>query len=297
MRVKTSNRIMAVVLGILLLLSVVGCGQNPQQAQPTPQKNLTPEEKLQAALAGVQALESVHVFWDTEMDMTNIDGDTIYRDTMEFEYFDEPLRTRVHAKNDAGSEQTHLLEYVEEDKKIYWHTQTDGEWATTDCSYMQYEIYLPHYRIKNTMEILLNEVKEFEHLGEEELNGVKADKFRIVVDQKNTEDILDAASMTGTVRNATIEYDVTSQSELFFGLEDVTATVWLDQATSLPLRFEIDLQPNVKALYQKYFDMRVLYNEIFEDEKEVTVNKATFVLDCSDFNNVEDFGEIASLMQ
>lgn len=257
----------AVALAAALVVSLTACTGGSKDASAT----------VQAAAKKMQEVKSMDAVMTMEMDMS-VAGESLAISTiMNSTSFTDPLKCWVDLSMDMGTlGNMDMTVYAEESGENYTlYTGMDGQWVVQDVTAEE----LGQYDAHSSMDIYLENSSNFTSAGTEELAGGTADKYTGVIKGKSIKQALQASGALNNLGALTMGADT---EDLFSDLGDMPITIWVDQASGYPVRYEMDMS----EIMQKLMSDAMSATSSDSENPEISL---TMSIECSNFNNATDF--------
>ena len=262
---KTPARILAVAIAILLALSLSACGDSFESA-------------MTRAVSEMQDVESLHMDMVMGIDMSlSADGQTLEMPIsmdMSMDTINEPLTARATMNMNVIQQPVSVEYYVERSGEGYmmYANMDGGGWEAAAVD----ETELGQFSAVEGVEFYLQCASAFEKVGEEEINGSTASRYEGEVPADMLSEALERSGAYGMLEPVGLDESAgVSGSEA--GLE---LTIWLDEETGLPVRYEIDMA----ALMDELMETALAAVSM---EIDVDIGEACVSVTLSDFNGID----------
>ena len=262
----------AVLLAALMLASVwlVGCG-----------------ERSRPAKENIVTAKSVRLHMTTDMAF-DLQGETTSM-TMKMEEActQDPLSAEVTMTMDMGSlgKMDTTMYLVQEGKEYVSYTKVSGGiLGDEDVGWSQSTIDvtdLKQYNAMDNAKLYLDVLNSFQSAGKEAIGSYNTIRYDGKVTGQDISKMLD--TLGDNVSSMLSTADTSTMADLFSQLDGIPMSVWIDQKTALPVRYEMDLSGMVNQL------MRTMINALGSLSSEAVdfqVSKARVTVECSDYNAV-----------
>lgn len=267
----------AVLLAALMLASVwlVGCGER------------NPDELWAAAKENIVTTKSARLHMTMDMAF-DLQGETTSM-TMKMEEActQDPLSAEVTMTMDMGSlgKMDTTMYLVQEDKEYVSYTKVSGGiLGDEDVGWSQSTIDvtdLKQYNAMDNAKLYLDVLNSFQSAGKEAIGSYNTIRYDGKVTGQDISKMLD--TLGDNVSSMLSTADASTMADLFSQLDGIPMSVWIDQKTALPVRYEMDLSGMVNQL------MRTMINALSSLSSEAVdfqVSKARVTVECSDYNAV-----------
>lgn len=267
----------AVLLAALMLASVwlVGCGErSPEELWATAKENIVTTKSAR-----------LHMTMDMAFDLQ---GETTSM-TMKMDEActQDPLSAEVNMTMDMGSlgKMDTTMYLVQEGKEYVSYTKVSGGILDDeDVGWSQSTIDvtdLKQYNAMDNAKLYLDVLNSFQSAGKEAIGSYNTIRYDGKVTGQDISKMLD--TLGDNVSSMLSTADASTMADLFSQLDGIPMSVWIDQKTALPVRYEMDLSGMVNQL------MRTMINALGSLSSEAVdfqVSKARVTVECSDYNAV-----------
>ena len=267
----------AVLLAALMLASVwlVGCGER------------SPEELWATAKENIVTAKSVRLHMTMDMAF-DLQGETTSM-TMKMDEActQDPLSAEVNMTMDMGGlgKMDTTMYLVQEGKEYVSYTKVSGGiLGDEDVGWSQSTIDvtdLKQYNAMDNAKLYLDVLNSFQSAGKEAIGSYNTIRYDGKVTGQDISKMLD--TLGDNVSSMLSTADASTMADLFSQLDGIPMSVWIDQKTALPVRYEMDLSGMVNQL------MRTMINALGSLSSEAVdfqVSKARVTVECSDYNAV-----------
>ena len=267
----------AVLLAALMLASVwlVGCGErSPEELWATAKENIVTAKSAR-----------LHMTMDMAFDLQ---GETTSM-TMKMDEActQDPLSAEVNMTMDMGGlgKMDTTMYLVQEGKEYVSYTKVSGGiLGDEDVGWSQSTIDvtdLKQYNAMDNAKLYLDVLNSFQSAGKEAIGSYNTIRYDGKVTGQDISKMLD--TLGDNVSSMLSTSDASTMADLFSQLDGIPMSVWIDQKTALPVRYEMDLSGMVNQL------MRTMINALSSLSSEAVdfqVSKARVTVECSDYNAV-----------
>lgn len=267
----------AVLLAALMLASVwlVGCGER------------SPEELWATAKENIVTAKSVRLHMTMDMAF-DLQGETTSM-TMKMDEActQDPLSAEVNMTMDMGGlgKMDTTMYLVQEGKEYVSYTKVSGGilgdedvgWSRSTIDVTD----LKQYNAMDNAKLYLDVLNSFQSAGKEAIGSHNTIRYDGKVTGQDISKMLD--TLGDNVSSMLSTADASTMADLFSQLDGIPMSVWIDQKTALPVRYEMDLSGMVNQL------MRTMINALGSLSSEAVdfqVSKARVTVECSDYNAV-----------
>lgn len=268
---KFGKRTAAFALSAALALSLAACGSGTEKSTGD----------IATALEKINAVKSLEATMVMEMDMSLMGQSMETETAMNMVCFNDPMKLKADMTMDMGELGSFTMNmYAAMDGDNYTVYMNDGSaWTseTVDMSYLQ------QYDAQESMNLYLESGDDYTLEGTEEINGSTANKFTGVIRGDALEEVLAASGATSSLESSVGDLDL---SELYSDLGDLPITVWVDQESSYPVRYAMDMTELMQGIMEKSMAAAGGEGDI---SGTLTVDKVSLIMDCFNFDNATDF--------
>ena len=260
------TRALALALAALCALALPACGQESF------------ESAMARAIREMQDVESMHVDMSAEIDMSlSLEGESLELPLamdMSMDSYTEPLLAHADMDMSLLGQDFSVEYYIEQGGEgLSAYASADGaSWAPMELD----EASLGQFSAADSVAFYLRCASAFEKAGEEEINGSTASRYEGEVPADMLSEALERSGAYGMLESVGLDESAgVSGSEA--GLE---LTIWLDEETGLPVRYEIDMA----ALMDELMETALAAVSM---EIDVDIGEACVSVTLSDFNGID----------
>lgn len=267
----------AVLLAALMLASVwlVGCGER------------SPEELWATAKENIVTAKSVRLHMTMDMAF-DLQGETTSM-TMKMDEActQDPLSAEVNMTMDMGGlgKMDTTMYLVQEDKEYVSYTKVSGGiLGDEDVGWSQSTIDvtdLKQYNAMDNAKLYLDVLNSFQSAGKEAIGSYNTIRYDGKVTGQDISKMLD--TLGDNVSSMLSTSDASTMADLFSQLDGIPMSVWIDQKTALPVRYEMDLSSMVNELMSTMINA---LGSLSSEAVDFQVSKARVTVECSDYNAV-----------
>lgn len=249
------------------------------EAQP----DVDPMEEAMKNMESVTNLEAQMIM---DMDMTvSAEGQEQAVEsttTMDMVCFNDPVKIKLDMTMDMGAQgSTNMQVYVmPSDSGTYTMYMYDGQsWTSGEAS----EADFAEYDARNSMLGYIGDGSKYTQEGTEQVNGANAYKYSYVLTEAELKEQMQESGALDSVSQ--LGLDVSQVDSMLDDLGDVTAYVWIDEATYYPVKYEMDMTTVMDTLMKNML-------EAMGDQAEgvsMSVPEMKISMTCSNFNSATDF--------
>ena len=254
---------------------LVGCGER------------NPDELWAAAKENIVTTKSARLHMTMDMAF-DLQGETTSM-TMKMEEActQDPLSAEVNMTMDMGGlgKMDTTMYLVQEGKEYVSYTKVSGGiLGDEDVGWSQSTIDvtdLKQYNAMDNAKLYLDVLNSFQSAGKEAIGSYNTIRYDGKVTGQDISKMLD--TLGDNVSSMLSTADASTMADLFSQLDGIPMSVWIDQKTALPVRYEMDLSGMVNQL------MRTMINALSSLSSEAVdfqVSKARVTVECSDYNAV-----------
>lgn len=267
----------AVLLAALMLASVwlVGCGER------------NPDELWAAAKENIVTTKSARLHMTMDMAF-DLQGETTSM-TMKMEEActQDPLSAEVTMTMDMGSlgKMDTTMYLVQEGKEYVSYTKVSGGilgdedvgWSRSTIDVTD----LKQYNAMDNAKLYLDVLNSFQSAGKEAIGSYNTIRYDGKVTGQDISKMLD--TLGDNVSSMLSTADASTMADLFSQLDGIPMSVWIDQKTALPVRYEMDLSGMVNQLMSTMINA---LSSLSSEAVDFQVSKARVTVECSDYNAV-----------
>ena len=195
----------------------------------------------------------------------------------------DPLSAEVTMTMDMGSlgKMDTTMYLVQEGKEYVSYTKVSGGiLGDEDVGWSQSTIDvtdLKQYNAMDNAKLYLDVLNSFQSAGKEAIGSYNTIRY----DGKVTGQ--DISKMLDTLGDNVSSMLSTTMADLFSQLDGIPMSVWIDQKTALPVRYEMDLSSMVNELMSTMINA---LGSLSSEAVDFQVSKARVTVECSDYNAV-----------
>lgn len=268
----------AVVLAALMLAGVwlVSCGQR------------TPEELWTAAKENIVSAKSGRL--NMTMDMAfDLQGETTSM-TMKMEEActQDPMAAEVNMTMDMGAlgeMDTTMYMVLEGTDYVSYMKMSGGLLDEEDATWSKSVIDLSdleQYNAMDSAKLYLEALNNFQPAGKEAIGQYNTIRYNGKITGEDISKML--ATLGDNISSVlTSGTDADAMADLFGDLDGIPVSVWIDQKTALPVRYEMDMSSMVNDLMNKMLEV---LSSLDSQSVDFKVSKAKVTVECSDYNAV-----------
>lgn len=264
---KKSKRIVAIALTAALAASLTACSGKQDAAAA-----------IQAATKKMNAVKSMDAIMTMDMDISAAGESMTISTTMDMTSFSDPAKIRADISVDMGVlGSLDMTMYAEESDGNYTlYTGIDGQWESQTVTAEEFG----QYDAQSSMNLYLDSADEFAFAGTEDLASGTSDKYTGLIKGESLEKVLLASGALSSIGSFGIGADT---EELFSDLGDIPVTVWVDQTSGYPVRYEMNMSEVMQKIMAKAMETTGS-----DEAQDMSVSVIT-TLECSNFDNTTDF--------
>lgn len=248
----------------------------------TPPK-VDPIKKSMKKLESITSMEAQMVI-NANMSMT-ADGQEQAIESMvvmDMVCFSNPLRVKVNTTVDMGEQGSLNMQIYAEPSQggAFNMYMFDGQnWFTQKAV----ESDLAEYDARSNLIAYIGDASLYKQEGTEQINDANAYKYSYVLTKDELREEILGSGVLDSFNE--LGLDVSQVDSLMDDLGDVTAYLWIDEASYYPVRYEMDLTTIMNNL------MANVSTALGEQVQGLTVTfpEVKIVITCSNFNSATDF--------
>lgn len=228
----------AAALALLLVLGLSACGGNDAGEAIV---------KAQEAMADVQSMTYQTVM---EMDLSAEGSSVSMSVSADVSAIVDPLALEMAMSLDMGELGT--LDYtsymVSGDDALTMYSCLDmGDgptWIREDVTDMT---SLSQYDAKASLDLYLKSAQSFREVGAETVGDYEAVRYDGVIKGDDLDEVLETSGVLEQLSNLGIE----ESADLLTDIGDLPISIWIDQATSFPVKYEMDMSALMQTMLGK----------------------------------------------
>ena len=257
----------AAALALLLVLGLSACGGNDAGEAIV---------KAQEAMADVQSMTYQTVM---EMDLSAEGSSVSMSVTADVSAIVDPLALEMAMSLDMGELGT--LDYtsymVSGDDALTMYSCLDmGDgptWIREDVTDMT---SLSQYDAKASLDLYLKSAQSFREVGAETVGDYEAVRYDGVIKGDDLDEVLETSGVLEQLSNLGIE----ESADLLTDIGDLPISIWIDQATSFPVKYEMDMSALMQTMLGKMAETDESVSGITVDK--LIVSMVVTGVDCVD---------------
>lgn len=301
------KKVVALILTGVLAMSATACGdissadanasvntdvQAGAQDTAEPASEAQPDvDPMEEAMKNMESVTNMEAQMIMDMDMTisaegqeeAVESNT----TMDMVCFTDPLKIKMDMTVDMGEQgsantQVYVMPSENGTYNVYMY---DGQsWTSQEVTESDMAASgLADYDARSSMLNYIGDGSKYTQEGTEQIDGGNAYKYSYVLTEEELKDQMKESGALDSVSQ--LGLDVSQVDSMLDGLGDVTAYVWIDEATMYPVKYEMDMTTVMDSLMKNMV-------EAMGDQAEgvsMSVPEMKVVMTCSNFNNATDF--------
>ena len=257
----------AAALALLLVLGLSACGGNDASEAIV---------KAQEAMADVQSMTYQTVM---EMDLSAEGSSVSMSVSADVSAIVDPLALEMAMSLDMGELGT--LDYtsymVSGDDALTMYSCLDmGDgptWIREDVTDMT---SLSQYDAKASLDLYLKSAQSFREVGAETVGDYEAVRYDGVIKGDDLDEVLETSGVLEQLSNLGIE----ESADLLTDICDLPISIWIDQATSFPVKYEMDMSDLMQTMLGKMAETDESVSGITVDK--LIVSMVVTGVDCVD---------------
>lgn len=295
---KKRSKFLALFLAAALTFSVSACGSKDADNSKTDDKAASAEQGsdnteeksaadiLAAAQEKMKNVKSMNAKMIVDMNMeASAEGESQSMQmttTADMSCFYDPVHFKIDMTMNAGEAgTTSTTMYAEaDDSGKYTQYITDGtNWQAQEIDLSA----IKQYNASDNMNQYIDESYNYKSEGTEEINGANAYKLSGIITGDNLKETMLASGSLDSLTSLGI--DSAQVQSMIDGLGDLPITLWIDEASMYPVKYEMDMSAVMNSLMTKVM-------ESMGDETagaSINFSKVMFSMVCSDFNAAAEF--------
>ncbi len=286
------KRFLALMMALMLVMALSACSGSgesstassaPEQSSSVSEEPAPPtaEELLVMGQKALMEAESLRYTANMEMTMTLMDQTIEAVSTSVSDTFQNPqIKSKSVTTTDMGEMGTQeTTSYtVYEDGVVTVYTYDGTNWYS-----QQMEMDLEQIQqAMNSTQVYLELITDLKEEGNETVNGVETMKVTGTYSGDAMQKVMDSSGAASSLGSLTGGLDL---SNLYSEMGDLTATMWLDLETGIPVQYEMDMTEPMANI------MNYIMEQLGEQAEGITmtVDKMTMNMSLSQLNSLEDF--------
>ena len=199
----------------------------------------------------------------------------------------DPLSAEVTMTMDMGrlGKMDTTMYLVQEGKEYVSYTKVSGGiLGDEDVGWSQSTIDvtdLKQYNAMDNAKLYLDVLNSFQSAGKEAIGSHNTIRYDGKVTGQDISKMLD--TLGDNVSSMLSTADASTMADLFSQLDGIPMSVWIDQKTALPVRYEMDLSGMVNQLMSTMINA---LSSLSSEAVDFQVSKARVTVECSDYNAV-----------
>lgn len=296
------KKFLALILTGVLVMSATACGGDSNDASASANTNTQTEaqgnsaepaseaqpevDPMEAAMKNMESVTSMEAQMVMDMDMNisangqeqGIESTT----TMDMVCFSDPLKIKMDMTMDMGDQgSVNMQVYAEPSESGTFNVYMfDGQsWSTQESAASALE----DYDARSSIMGYIGDASLYTQEGTEQVNGANAYKYSYVLTEEELKQQMMESGALDSVSQ--LGLDVSQVDSMLDDLGEVTAYVWVDEASLYPVKYEMDMTEVMDALMTNMI-------AALGDQAEglsMSVPEMKIVMTCSNFNGAEDF--------
>ena len=268
------KKLAALLMALCIVLSLAACGGSGGGGKSDP---------LAAAMANMEKAESMDAKMMMEMDMEAGGQNLETVTTMDCNIFNKPMRMKMDMSMDMGGYGDVSVEmYAEEveDGSIVLYQYDGMDWSSQSVTAAD----LSQYDVSSSMDSYMASTTGFKQEGSEEVEGVSAYKYTGVITGEAMQEVMLSSGALDSM-STQMNMDEAQMKDMLSGLGDIAVTMWIDEESLYPVRYDMDMTAIMDGLMGKILE--TAGGE--EAGLTMSIPKMTISMTCSNFNSATDF--------
>lgn len=271
---QRGKNLTALVLALCIFLSLTACGGSGGGKS----------DPLAAAMQNMEKAESMDAKMVMEMDM-EAGGQTMETvTTMDCSIFNKPMRMKMDMTMDMGGYGDVSMEmYAEEaeDGSIVLYQYDGMDWSSQSVTAAD----LGQYDVSSSMDSYMASTTDFKQEGTEEVEGVSAYKYTGVITGESMQEVMLSSGALDSM-STQMNMDEAQMKDMLSGLGDIAVTMWIDEESLYPVRYDMDMTAIMDGLTGKIMETA---GGAEAAGVAMSIPKMTISMTCSNFNGATDF--------
>lgn len=251
----------------------------PAEAQP----DVDPMEEAMKNMESVTSMEA-QMIMDMDMNVSANGQEQAIESTttMDMVCFSDPLKIKMDMTVDMGEQGSMNMQVYAEPSEsgAFSVYMFDGQsWSTQESA----ESALAEYDARSSLMGYIGDASQYTQEGTEQVNGANAYKYSYVLTEEELKQQMMESGALDSVSQ--LGLDVSQVDSMLDDLGEVTAYVWIDEASMYPVKYEMDMTTVMDSLMTNMI-------AALGDQAEglsMSVPEMKISMTCSNFNNAADF--------
>ncbi len=268
------HRLQYFLLAVTVLVGFTGCGSKQQDTGAL-------IETAQAKMAEVTSLQAK---MNMNVNMTMGTEKVSTATTADITAFVKPLKMKleVSSKMENSSPQETVMEmYLQEnDGGIDAYTNAGTGWVHTQADKEQLGQFEAYENILGYLSTIENPVSK----GTEKINEVSTERVEGTLTGESMEKIVEESGILSSATSVGISED--ELQAMYDEIGGLPITLWIGE-DGLVYQYETDISKLMQIIMEKTFALMGVDSS--ENDTTLTVEGASIIMTCSEFNSVKDF--------
>jgi hypothetical protein len=238
----------------------------------------SPEKVLSEAQEKMQNVKSMSYNMVVDMNMTINDEDVALTTTCTADYIVDPMTMYLNMAIDMGDlgSVEQAMYALEEDGSYVAYINVYDQWTRTELMDVS---ALAQYDATSSMDTYLASYSSVKESGTEVINGSKATRYDCVVSGDAIDDVMGTSGVLDQFTALGISEE--DALEMLTGLGDMPYTIWIDNSSKLPVRYEMDMSTMMDALMTK------MAETLGQDYADISISCVSVSMDISNYDGVD----------
>lgn len=286
------KKLLALMMAAVLAMSLAACGDEAAGSDVSDGAAESSEavaedvDPFETAVENVNAVTNMDAKMVMEMNMAvAANGEEQSMEsvtTMDMVYFSDPVRMKIDLTMDMGeigsAAQSVYAEATEDG--AYTMYLFDGEnWMAQSVSLADIE----EYDARDSMLANMDSSYNFKAAGTEQVDGANAYKYTGAITGDAMNEVMISSGALDSFSSLGI--DESQLESMMTDLGEIPVTLWIDEATLYPVKYEMDMTAAMDKLVANMMDT-------MGDQAEglsMSIPKMKVIMTCSNFNAATDF--------
>ena len=270
---KQLTKLLAAAVVLTMALALAACGGSGGE---------TAEDIMTRAQKAFDGITSMHYTMDMDMSFS-AEGESIDMTTKaEADCVVEPIAIDMDMTVDMMGlfDMTFKMYLIQDgDQFITYTGMDDGEGGYTWSKDVMEDMGdMSQYDGQASMKVYLDNISSFKEAGTEEVAGVTATRYDGVIAQDSLKEVMEASGTLEQYESMGIE----GLDDLLGEMGDLPVSIWIDQKTDLPVKYEMDMTAMMQSMMDK-----LIAEDPDTAEAGFTVDKCSVVMICTDYNAID----------
>lgn len=269
---KQLTKLLAAAVVLTMALALAACGGSG---------GASAEDIMTRAQKAFDGISSMHYSMDMDMAFS-AEGESVSITTAaEADCITDPIAIDMDMTMDMMGlfDMTFKMYIIQDgDQFIAYTGMDDGKGGYTWSKDVTEDMGdMSQYDGQASMKVYLDNISSFKEAGTEEVAGVTATRYDGVIAQDSLKEVMETSGTLEQYESLGIE----GLDDLLGEMGDLPVSIWIDQETDLPVKYEMDMTTMMQNMMTK-----LLAEDPDAAEADFTVDKCSVVMTCTDYNAI-----------